>query len=118
MNILCKVCNRSIIENESEYLAILCQKIDKSLYKQYTTINPCFHEVVKNLNYYITTHNKEFDVHFINCGFSLDFDNNFKTHTESVLYCHNVDDITKIKTHLLHQIDYHKLQQKCFCNIN
>ena len=36
MDLLCKVCDRLIIENESEnnkYLATLCKENDKNLYK-------------------------------------------------------------------------------------
>ena len=42
MDILCDVCDRSIIQNPSEYqeyLATLRKKIDKSLYKKYTINN-------------------------------------------------------------------------------
>ena len=80
-------------------------------------MNPRDHEVDKILNDYITTHNKEFDVYFINCEFYLEFDNNFKIHIES-FYCHNVDNITEIKTYLLYRIDYYKFQGYCFGNIN
>ena len=39
MTLLCEVCDRSIIKNQSEYydyLATLRKKDDKSLYKKYT----------------------------------------------------------------------------------
>ena len=42
MTLLCEVCDRSIIANESEYhkyLATLPKKDDKSLYKKYTNNN-------------------------------------------------------------------------------
>ena len=42
MDLLCEVCDRSIIENESEfmnYLATLRKKGDKCLYKKYTINN-------------------------------------------------------------------------------
>ena len=80
MSFLCEVCDRSIIEKESEsfnYLGTLCKEDDKSVYKKCTNININFNEVNKILNDYISTHNKEFDFYFINCEFVIEFDNNF-----------------------------------------
>ena len=42
MNILCKVCDKDIIENESEYknyITTLRKKDDKSIYKKYVINN-------------------------------------------------------------------------------
>ena len=67
MDLLFEVCDRSIIENESEYpnyLATLGKKIHRSLYKKYTINIVNLDEVIKILNDYISTHNKNF-------GFSL-----------------------------------------------
>ena len=64
MNILCKVCDRSIIENESEneeYLANLRKKKNKSLYKKFTVFNVDLDKIINRLNEYISTHNKIFD---------------------------------------------------------
>ena len=80
MSFLCKICDRSIIEFESEYnnnLAALRKKKDKSLYNKFTIINVNFDEVNKILNDYISSHNKNFDFCLINCEFVLEFDNNF-----------------------------------------
>ena len=55
MEFLCKVCDRSIIENESEYkeyLAILVKKKDKSLYKKYTINNPPINNILVNIIYF------------------------------------------------------------------
>ena len=53
MDLLCRVCDRSNIVNESEYfeyLYILCKKDDKSLYDKYTINNIKLDEVDKILN--------------------------------------------------------------------
>ena len=80
MNLLCEVCDRSIIENQSEYnnyLATLRKEDDKSLYKKYTINNINLDEVNKIIDDYISSHNKNFDFQFINCEFVIEFDNNF-----------------------------------------
>ena len=64
MELLCKVCDRSIIENESdcyEYLSTLRKKNDESLYKTYTINNFNLDEVIKILNDYISFYNKKSD---------------------------------------------------------
>ena len=64
--LLCKVCNREIFENESErnkYLATLHKENDESLYKKYIINNKNLDDVNKILNDYISTNNKNF--HFI-----------------------------------------------------
>ena len=63
MDLLCEKCDRSNIENESEYynyLATLRKKDDKSLYKKYTINNVNLDEVNKIINDYISTFNKFF----------------------------------------------------------
>ena len=78
MDLLCDVCDRSIIENDSEYynyLATLHKKDDKSFNKKYTINNVNLDEVNKILNDYISTYNKNFDFYFINCEFVMEFDN-------------------------------------------
>ena len=86
MDFLCKVCDRSIIENESkyfEYLAALGKKNHKILYNKYTINNVNLDEVNKLINDYISTHNKSFDFYFINCEFVIEFDNNFIANIET-----------------------------------
>ena len=59
MSFLCKVCDRSIIENESEfmnYLATMRKKNDKSLPNKYTIKNINLDEIDKILNDYVTIH--------------------------------------------------------------
>ena len=59
--LLCEVCDRSIIENESEYYnypATLLKKDDKSLYKKCTINNVNLDESYKLLNHYISTYTK------------------------------------------------------------
>ena len=58
MDILCKVCDRSIIENEpeyKEYLAILRKKNKKSLYKKYTINHVNLDEFDNLLNNYLSS---------------------------------------------------------------
>ena len=64
MELLCKVCDRSIIEITSEYkkyLATLLKQNDESLYKKSTFNNISLDDIIKILNDYISTHNKNFD---------------------------------------------------------
>ena len=64
MDLLCKICYRSIIENQSEYmnyLAILRRKDGKISNKKYTINNINLDEVNKILIDYVTTHNKKLD---------------------------------------------------------
>ena len=80
MDLLCKVCDRSVIENQSEcnnYLLTFRRKNDKNLYRTYTINNINLDEVNKILNDYISTHNKKIDFHFINCEFVIEFVNSF-----------------------------------------
>ena len=63
MELLCEVCDRLVIENESkyyEYLTTLPMKNDKSLYEKFTNKNVDLDEVNKILNCYISTQNKFF----------------------------------------------------------
>ena len=67
MDLLCTVCDRENIENESEYnnyIASLCKKDDKSIYKKYVNIDINLDEFDKILSYYISHHNKKFDIIF------------------------------------------------------
>ena len=92
MDLLCEVCDRSMIENESKYdnyLATLRKKA-KSFYKKYTINNINLDEVNKILNDYISTHNKNFDFYFINCEFVIEFDNNFIANIKTN-YFYNTD---------------------------
>ena len=119
MDIFCKVCDRSILENESEqenYLATLRKKKDKSLHKKCTINKVNLEEFDKILNDYVTTHNKNIDFYFIYCEFVIEFDNNFTANTKTS-YFYKVD-ITNIKRHFLYDIYYFKAGWQFFCNIN
>ena len=64
MKFFCKVCDISIIENESEYknyIATVREKDDKSFLKKYTMNNINLDEVNIKLNDYNSTHNNNFD---------------------------------------------------------
>ena len=61
MDLLCEVCDRSTIQNQCEcnnYLATLRNKNDESLYNKYIIKNINLEEVIKILNHYNSTHNK------------------------------------------------------------
>ena len=108
MRFLCKVCDRPIIENESEYMNYLTnlrKKNDKSLYKNYAFNNINLDEVDKILIEYITTLNKKFDLEFINCENKKEFDNTFTTNIE-INYFYNTDN--NIKSYLLYCSDCFK----------
>ena len=74
MSFLCKVCDRSIIENESEYnkyLANLYKENDESSHKKYTINSINLDDVNKILNDYISTNNKIFVFYFTNSEFVI-----------------------------------------------
>ena len=59
MDFICKVCDKSIIENESKYInyiATLKKEHDKPFNKNYTFINPNLDEIDKILNDCSTSH--------------------------------------------------------------
>ena len=119
MDYLCQVCDREIIENESEYkyyIATLRKKVDKSIYKKYVINNINLDEVDKRLKDYVSTHYKKFDIYFIYCEFKTQFDNN-STRDLKTDCVHNIE-IENIKQCLLYCIEY--LPSKCykFQNIN
>ena len=93
MEFLCKVCDRSIIENESEYkkhLATSGKKNDKCLYTKYTINNVNLNEFNKILSEYISHHNKNVDLYVYKITFELNFNNNFVQCKETNL-CLNKD---------------------------
>ena len=106
MELLCKVYDRSIIENRSdymEYLATMRTKIDKSFYKKLTNKNIYLDEVDKILNDYVTIHNKKFNSYFIKCEFIIESDKNFTSNIETK-YFHS-EDTENIKNYLFYHID-------------
>ena len=77
MDLLWPVCDRSNIENESEYfhyLAPMRKKDDKSLYKNYTINIINLDEIHKILNDYITIHNKKLYYYLLRCEFVIELD--------------------------------------------
>ena len=65
MDLLCRVCDGDIIENESEYknyIATLRKKDDKSIYEKYVIININLDEVDKILKDCVSTHIKKFNI--------------------------------------------------------
>ena len=80
MDLLCKVCDCEIIDNESEhnnYIATLRKKNHKCFYKQYTINNNNLDEFDKKLGDDFSHHNKKISFDFIGCEFKTDIDNNF-----------------------------------------
>ena len=69
MDFLCKVCDKSIFENESNflnYIATLRKEHDESFSEHYIIINPNIDEIDKILNDYITNHIKKSDMYIYN----------------------------------------------------
>ena len=119
MTLLCEICDRLIIENESEYyihLATLRRENDKSLYKKNTINNINLDEVNKILNDYISTQNKNSDFNSVNCEFVVEFDNNFIANIKT--NCFYKTDIININKYLLFDIDCFKSRGYKFYNIN
>ena len=105
MDYICQVCDRSLIENPSEYqhyLATSRKKNDNTFYIIYTINN--INEVDKILNDYITTHNEKFVLLIFSCELVIEFDNNFTENIETNSFYNT--DIISIKRNFLYNI-YH-----------
>ena len=70
----------------------------------------------KIFNFYISTHNKKFDIYYIDCELEILFDNNYTANIETN-YHYNTDYIN-IKSYLLFYIDSCELAGYKFKNIN
>ena len=119
MDILCKVCDKDIIENESEYknyITTLRKKDDKSIYKKYIIYNISLDEVDKILKDYVSTHNKKFNIYFIYCEFKIQSDNNY-TRNLSTACVHNIE-FEKIFQSLIYYIECLKINGYKFENVN
>ena len=57
----------------------------------------------KILSYYISHHNKKFDIYFFKCDFQMDFDNNFIAQIEIDYHYNN--DTKNLKSYLIFYID-------------
>ena len=120
MDLLCPVCDRSIIQNPSEYnkyVTTMRKKDDKSLYGNFTNNKVNLDKVDKLLGVYVTTHNRKFYFHSVRCEFVLEFDINFTTNIQTN-YCYNMVGITQIKSYLLYYIDCFKSRGYKNCHIN
>ena len=105
MDYICGGCDRSLIENPSEYqhyLATSHEKNDNSWYIKYTINNINLDELDKILNDNITTHNKKINFYLISCKLVIKFDKNFTENIETS-YFYNTD-IINIKRNLLYNI--------------
>ena len=115
--LLCKICDREIFENESErnsYKATFRKRNDKGLYKKYTVYNVNLDEFDKILSDYMSHQNKKFCSYFLNCEFQIEFDNNFTANIE--ISCHYNTDTNNIKSYLLYYIDSCKSARYNFNN--
>ena len=77
MDYICQVCDRSLVENPSEYqhyLSTSYKESDKSLYIKCTIKNISLDELDKTINDYITTHNDKFNFCLISCKLVIEFD--------------------------------------------
>ena len=83
MSLLCLNCDGDNIEYSFKYgnLLDLGNKI-----KKYTFKNFEFDKVDEILKNYITIHNKDYDIYFINCRFKLEFDNNFTKNYKQIIF--------------------------------
>ena len=108
MELLCKVCDREILENESERNIYLATK--------YTVYNINLDEINKILSDYISHHSKKFVLYFIKCEFEIDFDNNFTANIQ-ITYQYKTD-TNNIKRYLIYYIDSCKSRGYKFSNIN
>ena len=64
----------------------------------------------------VTTHNKKFGFYFINCEFTIEFDNDFTTNIKTQ-YFYNTD-IICINRFLLYELYYFILSGHNFSNVN
>ena len=118
MELLCKVCVRSIIEDGrySDFTTSFRKRIDNSLCINYATKNVILDEDDKILNSYVSTHNKNFDFYIIYCDCLIEFDNKFTTNV-TTHYIYNTD-ITKLYEYSLHELNFHKTRGYNVSNIN
>ena len=119
MDLLCEICDRLIIENQSEYynyLAALRKKDDKSLYEKYTFNIIKLDEVNKILSDSISPHNEKLDFLIINSEFAIEIDNNFVAIIKTK-YFYNTDIINRNKI-LINVIDCFKSRGYKFYNNN
>ena len=108
MDFLCRICDRSFIQSESEYikyLTTLRKKNNKSLYKKLTINNVDLDEINQILNDHISTH-KKISVFLIKCDFVIEFDNNFMATIET--NCFYNTDIIIINRYLIYDINCFK----------
>ena len=120
MDLLCPVCDISIIQNPTEYneyVVIGRMKYDKSFYQNYIFKNVNLDEVDEILGDSITIQNKKLYYFLVGCAFIVEFDNNFIT-TMDIGFCYNMDDTTNIKSYLLYWIILWKSRGLTFYNIN
>ena len=119
MNLHCEVCDRSIIENQSEYnkyVATLLKENDESLYKKILLIKLIWMKLIK---YYaiISVPIKNILIFvFFNCEFVIEFSNNFIANIKTN-YFYNTDFIN-INKYLLYDNDCFKSRGHKFHNIN
>ena len=119
MDLVCRVCDRDVIEDKSEYIkymSTLHTIYDKNIYIAKTINNINLDETDKILDDFVTTYNKKFDFYFLRCNFKLQFDNDFTGYIDTN-YFHNVY-ITNLKRYLSNFFQYSKSIGYTFTDIN
>ena len=99
-DILCPNCDYEIFHNKNElnyYLTTFRKRNDRGLYYDYIVKNINLKDVDKIFDYYISIHNKKFNVYFINCEIQIQY-NNIITNIE--INNHNSKDYINIGKYL------------------
>ena len=114
MTFLCEICDRKILDNAIQHPNKEPDLENKI--KSYTHKNIKLDEVGEILNIYITIYTKDYDIYFINCKFTPEFDNKFILKLETT-YIQNMES-EKINIILSHYIKCHESKGYKFCCIN
>ena len=118
MEFYCDICDKSMKHKSKHehFKSGLRNHYEKCFRKKHVNTNPDFFDRDKLFNIYITHHNKNIDLHLINCEFKSEFDNQKTSHIKT-MYTYNTH-IFNMKIHLLHFIAYFISQGYKFWDIN
>ena len=79
------------------------------MYEKYIINNVKLDEVDKMISDSISTHNRKFDVYFVNCEFKTEFDSNFRIKIKTK-YIPNIESKKIIESFIFYYIDCLKLK--------
>ena len=85
MVILCPICDYEIFNDKNElnhYLTSFHKKYDRGLYYNYKIDNIDLNNINKIFDYYITIHDENFNMYFINCTVQINYNNNMIVNLE------------------------------------